>query len=62
MSQIQIATFNINSLRVRLQDLCNWLLKENIDIIGLQETKVQDPDFPWEPLQQIGYHATFRGE
>jgi len=59
---MKIATFNANSIRARLPILLNWLEQEEPDILCLQETKVQDQDFPSEPFAQIGYHAAFRGQ
>lgn len=59
---MKIATFNINSVRIRLNDLITWMKKDNIDIIGLQETKAQDKDFPLETFTDAGYHAVYKGE
>ncbi|MCF8129200.1 MAG: exodeoxyribonuclease III [Deltaproteobacteria bacterium] len=59
---MKIATFNANSIRARLPILLDWLRHEDPDILCLQETKVQDQDFPSKPFKQIGYHATFRGQ
>lgn len=56
------ASFNINSIRVRMDDLLPWLAKEQPDVFALQETKVQDADFPLKPLTAAGYHAAFIGE
>jgi exodeoxyribonuclease-3 len=58
----KVASFNINSIRVRMEDFIQWLARENPDVVGLQETKVQDNDFPLAPLSDIGYHVAFRGE
>ncbi len=59
---MKFATFNANSIRTRLPMLLEWLGRETPDILCVQETKVQDRDFPVEPLKQCGYHATFRGQ
>ena len=59
---MKIATFNTNSIRARLPILLDWLKRESPDVLCLQETKVQDQDFPLEPLVQCGYHAAFRGQ
>ncbi len=58
----KVASFNINSIRVRMDDFTQWLEKEQPDVVGLQETKVQDADFPLEPLLAAGYQVAFRGE
>ena len=50
-------SFNINSVRARPHQLIH--LRDNLgpDVIGLQETKVDDPEFPMEEINEIGYHA-----
>lgn len=55
-------SFNTNSIRLRLHQL--EALKDSLDpdIIGIQETKVQDKDFPVDELLRLGYHATFFGQ
>lgn len=62
MTTLRVATFNINSIRVRLADLCHWLGEYQPDLVCLQETKVQDPDFPVEAIKEAGYYAAFLGE
>jgi len=59
---MKFATFNANSIRARMPILLDWLKRESPDILCLQETKVQNQDFPSEPLEQCGYHAAFRGQ
>ena len=59
---MKIVTFNTNGIRARLPIILDWLAKESPDVLCLQETKVQDADFPREPLEGLGYHCTFRGE
>lgn len=58
---MKIATYNVNSIRRRLPLVIDWLQKHRPDVLCLQETKVQDADFPLEPLQDAGYHVSFRG-
>src|SRR5438093_1508129 len=58
---MKVATFNVNSIRKRLPIVEQWLKKNRPDVLCLQETKVQDPEFPLASLQALGYHATFRG-
>ena len=57
-----VATWNVNSIRSRLHVLLSWLETVGPDVVCLQETKVQDPDFPASAIEEIGYHAAFRGE
>lgn len=59
---LTIATFNVNSVRSRLHILEPWLATVRPDLLCLQETKVQDPDFPAEPLEAAGYHVRYKGE
>ncbi len=57
-----IATWNVNSLRVRLPQLLDWLAQVQPDIVGLQETKLVDEDFPHAELAAAGYRAVFTGQ
>ncbi|MBW1784760.1 MAG: exodeoxyribonuclease III [Deltaproteobacteria bacterium] len=59
---MKVATFNANSMRARLPIILTWLERESPDILFLQETKVQDKDFPVQPVEDAGYHAVFRGQ
>ncbi len=59
---MKLATFNTNSIRARLGIVVDWLEKEKPDVLCLQETKVQDKDFPADPFKQIGYEPVFRGQ
>ncbi len=59
---LKVATYNANSIRSRLELVLDWLGRETPDILGLQETKVQDKDFPAEPFREAGYHIVFRGQ
>jgi len=59
---MKIASFNVNSLRVRLPLVLDWLRKRQADVLAVQETKVQDVDFPREPFDQIGYRYAFKGQ
>ena len=59
---INIASWNINSVRAREASLQRWLANSNPDIIGLQETKVIDDDFPREVLENAGYKCSFIGQ
>jgi exodeoxyribonuclease-3 len=58
---MKIATWNINSVRRRLPLVVEWLDANRPDVLCLQETKVQDADFPADAFRDAGYHATFRG-
>ena len=58
---MKIATWNINSVRRRLPLVVDWLKANQPDVLCLQETKVQDADFPADAFREAGYHSTFRG-
>jgi exodeoxyribonuclease III len=57
-----IATWNVNSLRVRGEQLLQWLRDTQPDVVALQETKMQDPDFPQAQFTAAGYHSVFSGQ
>jgi exodeoxyribonuclease III len=59
---MRIATWNVNSLRVRLPHLGDWLAANPVDVIALQETKLPDADFPREAIEALGYRAAFSGQ
>ena len=58
---MKIATWNVNSIRKRMPLLLEWLARHAPDVVCLQETKVQDSEFPALPLRDAGYHTRFRG-
>lgn len=57
-----IASFNVNSLRARLGIVVEWLERERPDVLCVQETKVQDVDFPADGFDGTGYKCSFRGQ
>jgi exodeoxyribonuclease-3 len=59
---MKIATFNTNSIRARLSVIKDWLDRESPDVLCVQETKVQDKDFPSGPFEEAGYHVIFKGQ
>ena len=60
---MKIATWNINSVRLRLDLVLGFLQKADIDVLCLQETKTQDEFFPVAALADAGWgHLVFRGE
>ena len=62
MDTLSIATWNVNSLRVRLPQLAEWSAATTPDIIALQETKTTDADFPSADLTTLGYHSAYAGQ
>jgi exodeoxyribonuclease-3 len=59
---VRIGTWNVNSLRVRLPQVIEWLAREPLDVLAMQETKLIDEDFPHEAFGALGYHAQFCGQ
>lgn len=58
---MKIATFNVNSIRSRLHIVIPWLKANKPDILCMQETKVDDRNFPEADFHRIGYHIVFSG-
>jgi exodeoxyribonuclease-3 len=58
----RIATWNVNSLRVRLPHVLGWLDSGRPDVLALQETKSQDKDFPLDSFAERGYHVLHAGQ
>lgn len=59
---MKLATWNVNSLKVRLPQVLDWLAANPVDVLCLQETKQPDSDFPQAALQAAGYHSVFSGQ
>jgi exodeoxyribonuclease-3 len=59
---VRIATWNVNSIRMRLEQLLAWLQEEAPDVVCLQETKVSDALFPREPIEALGYQVVISGQ
>ncbi len=59
---MRVATWNVNSLPVRLPQVLDWIDRKSPDILCLQETKVPDSRFPAEPFRERGYDLLFRGQ
>lgn len=61
-TSIQLASWNVNSLKVRLPHLLQWLEANPVDLLGLQELKLTDENFPTAELEAAGYGAVFAGQ
>ena len=59
---MQIATWNVNSLNVRLPQVLQWLETSPIDVLGLQELKLTDDKFPYEAIKEAGYAVEAFGQ
>jgi exodeoxyribonuclease-3 len=59
---LRLATWNVNSLKVRLPHLLDWLSAARPDVVCLQETKTEDANFPAAELARAGYQAVYCGQ
>ena len=59
---MKIATWNVNSLRVRLPHVLDWLSTAKPDLLGIQETKTPDENFPVDEIKEAGYNVIFSGQ
>jgi exodeoxyribonuclease-3 len=59
---ISVATWNVNSIRARMELLREWLHEEKMDIACIQETKVTDDEFPYDELKEMGYSIAAKGQ
>jgi exodeoxyribonuclease III len=59
---MQIATWNVNSIRTRLEIVTNWLQQNPVDVLCVQETKVTDEQFPIDAIAACGYHVYISGQ
>ena len=59
---MKIATWNVNSINVRMPQLLAWLETSDIDVVCFQETKTVDDNFPLAAIRDLGYEAEFMGQ
>jgi exodeoxyribonuclease-3 len=59
---VKVATWNVNSLKVRLEHVLAWMEREQPDVLALQETKTRDENFPLDAFRARGYSAVFSGQ
>ena len=59
---MQLATWNVNSLKMRLQHVLDWLVANPVDFLCLQETKLTDDKFPKDEIEAAGYGVIFTGQ
>ncbi len=60
--KMKIVSFNVNSLRARLGTVLGWLAEQQPDVLCVQETKVQDADFPCQAFDEAGYRYVYKGQ
>jgi exodeoxyribonuclease-3 len=59
---VKVATFNINNINKRLENLLSWLARTKPDVICLQELKAETRSFPRGSLEEAGYHCLWQGQ
>lgn len=59
---LKIATWNVNSLKVRIDQVVDWITQHAVDILMLQETKLTDDQFPITRFTDLGFHVVFSGQ
>jgi len=59
---MRLASWNVNSLKVRLPQLLEWLAEKQPDVVCLQETKLEDPNFPQAEIEAAGFKVAFSGQ
>jgi exodeoxyribonuclease-3 len=59
---MKLATWNVNSLKIRLPHVIDWLRENQPEILCLQETKLSDDNFPMNEILEIGYQSVFSGQ
>lgn len=59
---LKLASWNVNSLKIRLEQVLQWLDSTQVDILALQETKLIDENFPAQLFQERGFHVVFSGQ
>src|SRR5450830_539523 len=61
-TSMKLATWNVNSLKVRLPQVLQWLADNPVDVLCLQETKMTDDKFPVAEIEAAGYQVVFTGQ
>ena len=59
---MKLATWNVNSLKVRLPHVLDWLAANQPDVLCLQETKLEDANFPVTDIEAAGYRVLYSGQ
>jgi len=62
MTKLSIATWNVNSIKVRLPHVLQWLDENPVDVLALQETKSTDENFPKAEIEEAGFNLVYTGQ
>lgn len=58
---MRVATWNVNSIRTRVSRTVDWMVREDVDVLAMQEIKCKPEQFPFEPFEQAGYEVVLHG-
>jgi exodeoxyribonuclease III len=58
---VRLATWNVNSIRARIDRVISWVERSGVDVVALQETKCRDDQFPEDRFQEIGFEVAHHG-
>ncbi len=58
---MRVATWNVNSIRARVGRVVDWLVRDDVDVLGMQEIKCKESQFPFEAFQEAGYEVVLHG-
>ncbi|WP_440709335.1 exodeoxyribonuclease III [Herbiconiux sp. YIM B11900] len=58
---MRVATWNVNSIRARVGRVTDWLVREDVDVLGMQEIKCKESQFPYEAFHEAGYEVVLHG-
>ncbi|MFP7834739.1 exodeoxyribonuclease III [Marisediminicola sp. LYQ134] len=58
---MRVATWNVNSIRTRAARVVDWLVREDVDVLGMQEIKCKESQFPFEVFEEAGYDVVLHG-
>src|SRR4051812_38045651 len=58
---MRVATWNVNSIRARVGRVVDWLVREDVDVLAMQEIKCKESQFPFEAFQEAGYEVVLHG-
>jgi exodeoxyribonuclease III len=58
---VRIATWNVNSIRARVDRVADWVERSDVDVVALQETKAKDDQFPTDRFEALGYQVAHVG-
>ena len=61
IAALRLATWNVNSIRTRLDRVVDWLARADVDVLAMQETKCSDSQFPTLPFFELGYEVAHVG-